>query len=134
MRFKQRATEKTGALKPANLAVTRSNMDRHPKFSLKHLCKDYSLDKCDKDEKSAFADKLHRLSQQVWAQIFQGARHGGGFEKLGLGKDFSWIPCTFDEKRIIAFRFSAMKAMVGFLDNEVLYILGLDRSFTAYKH
>ena len=134
MTLKNRATPSTNRIAPKNLDVDHSNMDRHPKFSLKYLVKQFSIDKCESEEKAAFADKLHRMSQQVWSEIFKGARHGSGFEKLGKGKNFNWIQDIFNDKNIIAFRFSSLKAMIGFLDNEVLYILGLDRNFTAYKH
>ena len=134
MTLKGRTEQAVNRIAPTNLNVNRSNMDRRPKFSLKYLTKKFSLDKCSKEEKAAFADKLHEMSQQVWSQIFQGARHSNGFEKLGKGKDLAWIQDIFKDKNIIAFRFAGLKAMIGFIDNEILYIPGLDRNFTAYKH
>lgn len=129
---KSRYTKKSGKISPSDVSNTQSIMDKRPKFSLKYLGGQHCLSRCTKDEKAAFADRIHRLSQQTWSQIFQGGRHGGGFEKIN--EPLSWMPDKFSEKQIIAFRFSGMKAMLGFSDKEIFYILGLDRDFTSYGH
>ena len=129
---KSRYTKKSGKIKPTDVSSTQSIMDRRPKFSLKYLSGQYCLSNCNKEEKAAFADRIHRLSQQTWSQIFQGDRHGSGFEKIN--EPLSWISNNFSEKQIIAFRFSGMKAMIGFADKEIFYVLGLDRSFSSYGH
>ena len=132
MVFKPKHTTKSGGVSIKGTPPSSSIMDRRPKFSLKYLGGSYCLSKCTKEEKAAFADKLHYLSQQTWGQIFQAGRHGAGFEKIE--EKISWLPEIFSGKKIIAFRFSGMKAMLGFSDKEVFYILGLDRNFTGYGH
>lgn len=129
---KSRYTQQSGKINPPDVSKTKSVMDKRPKFSLKYLGGQYCLSHCTKDERAAFADRIHYLSQQTWSQIFQGARHGGGFEKIN--EPLTWLPDKFSQKQIIAFRFIGKKSMIGFADKEVFYVLGLDRDFTAYGH
>lgn len=111
-----------------------------PIFSLYHLRKDYCLSKCAKDEKAAFADTLHKLSQLTWSDLNQAPKHGVGFEKIHR-KSFNNERCIpshiTEDVNIIAFRFSGKKAMVGYrdpLDRKLFHIVWLDRDFTLYPH
>lgn len=84
-----------------------------PIFSFKFNNDKYCLSVCDKDEKAAFADKLHRLSVISWQDIKGSHRHGMGYEKISRDSLKSAIPVTVPpDANLIAFRFSGMKPMV----------------------
>ncbi len=56
-------------------AVTSISSDAvKPIFSLRHLDKNFSLTKCTKEEKAAFADTLYKLSQLSWQELRQAPR------------------------------------------------------------
>ena len=105
-----------------------------PIFSLRYLNKEYCLSKCEKDEKAAFADTLHRLSNLTWAQIKAAPRQGLGYEIIPR-KGIPGIPAhVTDEVNLIAFRFCAKAPMVGYRDRTTFHIIWLDRDFTLYDH
>lgn len=111
--------------------VAVNNNNKHPIFSLEKLEGDYCLSKCNKDEKAAFADKLHELSKLTWQSLCEAHRHGLGFEKIN---DYKLPNGVSPDVKIVAFRFSGLKAMVGYRIEQTFYIIALDRNFTAYKH
>lgn len=113
--------------------ATVSCMDLPPKFSFSFIqVGRYCLSQCDRDDKAALADKLHRLSKLTWSQIFNAGRHSLGFEKIEVPKLSS--PARFKEFQQIAFRFNGMKSLVGVLEHDTFYILWLDHNFTLYDH
>jgi hypothetical protein len=106
-----------------------------PLFSLRYMNKDYSLAKCTKDEKAAFADTLYKLSQLTWSQINACPRHGSGYEKIARSSIGAPIPSHLkDDVNFIAFRFFGKAPMVGYRDGAVFYVIWLDRDFTLYPH
>lgn len=106
-----------------------------PNFSLRYLRKDYCISKCQQEEKAAFADTLHKLSQMTWQQIFQAGKHGMGFEKIARDGIKPGIPPHIGEDvNLIAFRFYGKAPMVGYRDRATFYVLWLDRDFTLYDH
>jgi len=107
-----------------------------PTFSLRYLDKGYCLSKCEQEEKAAFADTLHKLSQLTWQQINQAPRHGLGFEKLAGDSIKGTIPPHLrgQDVNFIAFRFHGQAPMVGYRDQSVFYVIWLDRAFTLYNH
>jgi hypothetical protein len=108
-----------------------------PIFSLK-INKDYCITRCDKNEKAAFADRLHELSQSTWRDLRQAGRHGQGYEKIDRSDIKGTIPAHVTEDvNIIAFRFSGLKPMAGYRDikdRRIFHIVWLDKDFTLYKH
>jgi len=68
--------------KNINLHVSenRSYDQYEPYFSLTHIQKTFSLSNCQKNEKAAFSDTLHQLSQKTWSELKNLPRHGLGFE------------------------------------------------------
>jgi hypothetical protein len=52
-----------------------------PKFSFRHLNRDYSISKCTDEEKVSFVDKMDRLSQLAWYELRQQSRHKLGYER-----------------------------------------------------
>jgi len=133
-KLKQRHSEQGPRLKSHDTAKQTPNQMR-PKFSLEYLQKGYCLSDCTKDEKAAFADRLHELSQLTWQQIQQAGRHKQGFEKIPSESIKSGIPpCITDDVVIMAFRFCGLAPMVGFRRDEVFFAVWLDRDFTLYDH
>jgi hypothetical protein len=106
-----------------------------PLFSLRYMNKDYSLAKCTKDEKAAFADTLYKLNQLTWSQINACPRHGSGYEKIARSSIKAPIPSHLkDDVIFIAFRFCGKAPMVGYRDGAVFYVIWLDRNCTLYSH
>ncbi|NER35771.1 MAG: hypothetical protein F6J93_17575 [Oscillatoria sp. SIO1A7] len=124
--------------KKATIAARESDVppeQQPPLFSLRYLEKEYSLSNCNKDEKAAFADTLHRLSQLSCREIKLSHRHGLGYEKIGKNVIRAPIPSHVDEgTNLIAFRFCGKAPMVCYRIGAVFYIIWLDRDFTLYPH
>ena len=115
--------------------VSESSGQQPPAFSLRYLQKDWGLAECDKDEKAAFADTLHKLSQMTWAEIRAAPRHGSGTEKIARNEIKAPIPSHVTEDvDFLALRFSGKKAMVGYRDGILFHVLWLDREFRLYDH
>lgn len=113
----------------------RSSDEAHPVFALEFLTGDYCVTKCDKEERAAFAMTLHQLSRNSWRELKQRGKHKGGCEKISKSQMKFRIPPFFSEDvDCVIFRFSAMKAMIGFRKDKIYYIVALDRNFTAYNH
>lgn len=108
----------------------------HPKISLRHLQKDYCLTKCEPEEKISFAEKIRLITSQSWADLRLAPSHGLGYEKIKQKEIRAGIPsCVSKKQKIIAFRFSGKKPMVGFKKPDgTFYILWFDRDFTLYDH
>jgi hypothetical protein len=106
-----------------------------PIFSLVYLRKDYCLSACNKDEKAAFADTLHQLSQITWNEISSSSRHGLGYERISRNAIRSGIPNHVKEDvNFIAFRFFGKAPMVGYRDENIFHIVWIDRAFSLYNH
>jgi len=134
-RRKIRAPKNKGANVQAHSSTQESPEQKHPYFSLRYLSKKYCLSNCETQEKAAFADTLHKLSQLPWAQIRQHHKHGLGYEKISTNSIKSGIPNHIKpDVSFIAFRFHGKKPMVGYKDGHIFHILWLDRSFTLYDH
>jgi|LGVF01.1.fsa_nt_gb hypothetical protein len=131
--------EKGKRIKAHDSTPPKVDYDKQPPlFSLTNICKTYCLSKCGKDEKAAFADTLHRLSQLRWCDLRQAPRHGVGYEIIPRSRLQVAIPQhVTDDVNLIAFRFCAQAPMVGYRDpiNRALFhVLWLDRDFTLYDH
>ena len=106
-----------------------------PIFSLRYLDPEYCVTKCIKDDQAQFAVKMYRLSQLTWCQINSQHRHGLGSEKIARDSIKRPIPKSItNEVNFIAFRFSGKKAMVGYRDGTIFYVIWLDRNCTLYDH
>ncbi|KAM3114204.1 hypothetical protein [Phormidesmis sp. 146-33] len=91
-----------------------------PIFCLQYLRQDFCLSDCTKDEKAAFADTLHKLSQITWNEIISSPRHGVGYEYISRNAIRSGVPSHLkDDVRFLAFRFSGKKPMVGYRDENI---------------
>lgn len=109
---------------------------RPPSFSFQFLHPNYCITKCTNEERLAFVDKMHRLSQVPWSQLRQAPRHGLGYENISRSSIKPTIPVSITEDvTFIAFRFCAKKAMVGFRSAEgIFHVVWFDRDFTVYDH
>lgn len=106
-----------------------------PIFSLHYLNREYCLSCCNSEEKAAFADTMHKLSQLTWQQIDCAPRYGSGYEKIARNAIRSGIPShVTDDVNFIAFRFCGMAPMVGYRDRNIFHVIWLDRAFTLYDH
>lgn len=129
----KRESGKTFAL--AAQTQTISPEKQKPIFSLHYLQKSHCLSDCDKDEKSAFADTLHKLSQLTWNEIISSPRHGVGYERIARNAIKASIPAHLQaDINLIAFRFCAKAPMVGYREENIFHVLWIDRAFTLYDH
>ncbi|MEO0350602.1 MAG: hypothetical protein AAF282_11210 [Cyanobacteria bacterium P01_A01_bin.15] len=106
-----------------------------PVFSLEYLQQDYCVTACQIEDQAKFALRLRKLGQLTWSQIQSASRHGLGYEKINRGAIRASIPRHITEDvSFIAFRFSALKPMVGYRSGRVFYVIWLDKDFTLYDH
>ena len=125
--------KKTGVIKLPDVPLSYDNYT--PVFCLNQLQNDYSLRRCDKDEKAAFADQLALLSKMKWKEIISSQRHGNGYEKISRNSLNPPIPLEItDEVRFIAFRFCGKKSFVGYRSENILKIVWIDNKFDVYDH
>lgn len=137
MKRLKRPRESAGKRFSAPDTPTGSSQQRRPLFSLQYLSTDpeYSLSRCTREQKAAFADMLAKLSQMSWAEINQAPRHGLGCEKISPSSIKAAIPSHITEDvNFLAFRFWDKAPMVGYRRQEVFYIIWLDRNFRLYDH
>ena len=134
-RIKAPPGNKGTRIQPSNAGGT-SSLHLKPKFSLQNLAKSHCLSACTKDEKAAFIDRLHEMSQLTWQDIASSNRHGQGSETIARDAiKGSTIPaCITEDVRIIAFRCIGKAPMVGYKVDEVFYVVWIDRAFNLYKH
>ncbi len=137
MKFKDPGKGRKGKkVKSREVSTSKVNYDfEHPIFSLRNIQKSYCLSICNKDEKAAFADTIHKLSCMEWREIKRSGRHDSGFEKINRGSLKKGIPSLIPEDaNLIAFRFCAKAPMVGYRDKATFHVIWLDPHFTLYDH
>lgn len=107
----------------------------HIIFSLRHIQKNYCFSDCQPDEKQALAESLFKRREMTWLSISKEPKHGLGFEKINRKSLNVKVPEVVPEDaNILAFRFRGKAPMVGYKENNLFYILWLDRDFTVYPH
>ena len=78
-------------------------------------------------------DAMHKRRDIPWSQL-ETMPHGGlGCEVIRHGLRVT-LPSSAEGRSILSFRFSGKKAMVGFRERDVFYILWFDRDFSVYSH
>ena len=115
----------------------KSPEQQEPTFSLTYLeaSKKYCLSYCNKNEKAALADTLHKLSKLTWTEIKNSSYKGLGFEKIREKTIKAPIPTYIkDDVNFIAFRFFGKASMVGYRKKRTFYIIWIDRNFSLYDH
>jgi hypothetical protein len=137
-KLKKRNTDRVnGLIKAPEVSESIPAQKRKPVFSLHYLDKKYCVSECDKDEKAGLIDQLHILSNMTWQEIDSAPRHGIGREKIARNSIRGKFPDHIKHEEninICAFRFSGMKAMVGYRQENIFHIIWIDRDFTLYDH
>lgn len=137
-RKKLKAQEARGKGQLKNPAPEQSipSLQQTPLFCLNKIVSKYCLSRCEKNEKAAFADTLHRLSQLTWGEIQNAPKGGMGTEKISRDRLTSArIPSGItDDVQLLAIRFCGNAPMVGYKSERVFHVLFLDRDFTLYDH
>ena len=109
-----------------------SYQDEPPKFSLRYIQPDYCITKCEQDDQLQFIQSMLKRKDTPWKVLITLAREKLGCETIQSLRVHT--PKCAEGKTIIAFRFSGMKAMIGFRERDVFYILWFDRNFSVYDH
>lgn len=134
-KIKSPAREKGKKINSPQEVIEKPPEQQNPIFSLHYLDGDYCLTKCETNDQAAFARKIHKLSKLTWAKIQSEDRHSLGYERIPRHCLKVNIPKFLKEDaNLIAFRFHGKKAMVGYRDRAVFYVIWLDRDFTLYDH
>lgn len=69
----------------------------------------------------------------TWGDIIRADRHGLGTEKIDGSAIKAALP-DFVGTDFLAFRYNGMKAMVGYRQKNVFFVLWFDHDFTLYDH
>ena len=136
-RIKRQSQRSQGRIRSAGpVASDINNNERKPIFSLEYMVSDYSIARCNAEQKAAFADALWSRSQMTWRQIIQAPRHGLGSEQIPRHAIRVGIPhaITEDVSGFIAIRFYDNAPMIGFRTGQIFYIVWLDIKFSVYDH
>ncbi len=104
-------------------------------FSFLFLKTPYHVeDWCDAD-KIALVKHLAKLCTLQWNQIYSTQRHGFGSEKISQESIRPTLPPHITEELSLnAMRFSGLKPMIGYRDENIFYVLFLDHNFSVYSH
>lgn len=107
-----------------------------PVFSLQYMQAGCCIADCDAQQKGAFADALHELSQMTWREITVASRQGKGLETLKRYAIRKPIPDSIkdDVTTLIGIRFWDKRRMVGYRDRDVFHIIWLDINGDLYDH
>lgn len=134
-RIKQPALEQRGKLKLPNSGDSLRPDELHPVFSFEYMVSGFDVEGCKKTDRASLALTLLKLSKLTWAQIKQCPRHGLGFETIDRDCIKARIPSVITpDVRLLAFRFSGMKPMVGYRIGRTFFIIWLDRDYSLYDH
>lgn len=125
---------KSNKIKTVN-ASSEALIFERPVFAFFTMRKNYHIDKCNNEEKSALALKLSKIGQLTWQELNNSSKHGLGYESIKensiIGDSTEHLPKGV---KLIAFRFYAKAPIVGYRLNGVFHIVWLDRNFKLYKH
>lgn len=132
-RLEAKKAKSGSQLKAPGTLATKSTQSENPIFCLCFLQRDFCLSKCEANEKSAFADTLHKLSQLTWAQIQSSHKHAAGCEIISRSSlKFAPPKHVTDDVPILAFRFFGKMPMLGYRNGRVFHVIALDRNHAAY--
>ncbi len=111
-----------------------STNNARPLFGLHYLVGGYNIVGCDQQERAAFANLLHDMSERTWSQLIQGARQGTGFEKISRQSIKVGIPSsiTEDVHFFLSIRITDMGRLIGFREDEVFHAVWLDPKHEVY--
>lgn len=133
-RFKSPSATKGSRIK-ASEQVDYNSMP--PLFSLEKVQSgSYCLSSLDQQNKAHFAEAIFKRKNLSWQELIQTNRHGLGIEKLPVSSVKEPVPrfITDEVKHFEVFRYHDRKAMVGYRQKNVFYVLWFDHNFTLYNH
>jgi hypothetical protein len=107
--------------------------DEPPKFSLRYVQPDYCITRCETNDQLNFIDAMLKRKDHAWKHLESAPHQGLGCEVIKQGLKVR-VPDCAKGKAILSFRFSGKKAMVGFRERDVFYILWFDREYSVYAH
>lgn len=133
-RIKAREADEGSNIKVADSANV-ATLD-YPVFCFKHLSKSHGLGRCTDAEKSAFVERLAKLSGMTWTQIQFAPKHGLGSEKISITSIKTGLPSFLsnDVSFLFAYRFDGMKPFVAHKSGTILHVLYIDNKFDVYPH
>lgn len=108
-----------------------------PIFSLEKIQQGkYCLSSLDTEHKAMFADAIFRRKDLTWGEIKNQNRHALGTEKIPKNQIKAPIPkfITPEYKNFLVFRYNGKRAMVGYRQRDIFFVLWFDHDFTLYKH
>lgn len=125
-----------GKIVSANtLKAQGSSNDSHPAFCFRYTQPGFGVEDCEKEDRVNFANRLHKIGSMSWGEIKCASRHGLGYETMPEHNLRVPIPRSINEDaRLIVFRFSAKKPMIGFRKEKIFYIVWIDPTFKVYNH
>jgi hypothetical protein len=106
-------------------------------FSLERIVSgNYCFSELQNDDKKQFAEAIFKRKNMTWDDILKAHRHGLGNEKISVDSVKQEKPkfITADTSYYLAFRFNGKKAMVGYRQKNIFYVLWFDHNFTLYNH
>ncbi|MBF0488294.1 MAG: hypothetical protein HQK98_09060 [Nitrospirae bacterium] len=107
-----------------------------PLFSFHYMKRGakFCLSKCEKKEKSSFADTLLNLSQLTWEEISNKPKDGLGYERISVKSLKSTLPSSITEEveKVTVFRFSDSGRMAGIRDSNIFHIIFVGRNHDLY--
>ncbi len=109
---------------------------KHPIFCFKYLQKDFNLENCNQDEKTALIEQIVRLSSMDWQDIQYTQRHGLGSEKISVSSIKASKPSIITEEveSLLALRFLGKAPFVGLRNRFIFHVIYIDRAYTLYPH
>jgi hypothetical protein len=120
--------------KDSNVAV----YELYPKFSF-----EFNVDKgkrcisnIEKNDRISLLKKVLTLSGQTWKEI-SGLPKEKGFEKISKESFIAipGVPHKFkDIEKIDVFRFSDKGRLIGYIEDEIFYVVWVDTKYEMYKH
>lgn len=133
-RLKAREADEGKNIKVAESAIV-ADLD-YPIFCFKHLSKTHGLDRCTDAEKSAFIERLAKLSGMSWTQIQFADKHGLGSEKISKTSIQVGLPSflSSDVSFLLAYRFDGLKPFLAHRRGTILHVLYIDNKFDVYPH
>lgn len=130
-KIRKRQDRTAGKIEPREIPGG-SYQDEPPKFSLRYIQSDYCITKCEQDDQLQFIQAMLKRKDTPWKTLVTLPHEKLGCEVIRVLN--IQAPECAEGKSIISFRFSGKKAMVGFRERDVFYILWFDRNFSVYAH
>lgn len=94
----------------------------------------YCFSKLNTDDKVHITESIFKRKNFVFQDLIDNHKYGLGSEKIPTKAINAVIPDFIQDNFLLALRFNGKKPMVGYLQDNIFYILWFDHDFTLYKH